>query len=115
MIKWKKLGRVFNPQEIKNISWLNEFAQAPATLIFDDFVRVYFSCRPKPDEKGQYVSYSAFVELNRKNLFEIIRVSKNPILKLGDMGTFDEFGTYPTSVIRNGKEVRAYYGGWTRC
>ena len=31
--------------------WLAEFAQAPATLVFDDFVRVYFSCRPPPDAK----------------------------------------------------------------
>ena len=28
---------------------------------------------------------------------------------------FDEFGTYPVSVIRHGDEVRAYYAGWTRC
>ena len=38
-----------------------------------------------------------------------------PILPLGALGTFDEFGTYPVSVIRDGDEVRAYYGGWTRC
>ena len=46
---------------------MTEFAQAPSTLVFDDFLRVYFSCRPSPDQKGQYVSYSAFVDLNRKN------------------------------------------------
>ena len=115
MFAWKKLGRVFNPLEIKGRKWLNEFAQAPSVLIFDKFVRVYFSCRPEPDAKGQYVSYSAYVDLNRTNLFEIIHVSENPILDLGELGTFDEFGTYPTSVIRNGKSVIAYYGGWTRC
>jgi hypothetical protein len=36
-------------------------------------------------------------------------------MSLGGPGTFDEFGTYPTSVIRKGDEVWAYYGGWTRC
>ncbi len=115
MFKWKKLGIVFNPLDIKNKSWLKEFAQAPATLIFDQFVRVYFSCRPNPDENGQYVSYSAFVDLNRNNLFDILKICKEPILKLGDLGTFDEFGTYPTSVIRNNNDILAYYGGWTRC
>ena len=34
---------------------------------------------------------------------------------MGGLGEFDEFGTYPVSVIRNGDEVRAYYAGWTRC
>ncbi|MEI6696953.1 MAG: glycosylase [Bacteroidota bacterium] len=115
MFKWKKLGRVFNPIDIKDRPWLNEFAQAPCVLIFDKFVRVYFSCRPKPDENKQYVSYSAYVDLKRDNLFEIINVSNTPILSLGERGTFDEFGTYPTSVIRNGNEILAYYGGWTRC
>lgn len=115
MFVWKKEGRVFNPAEIKDKAWLKEFAQAPAVLVFDDFVRVYFSCRPPADENGQYVSYSAYVDLNRKNLFEIIKVSETPILKLGELGTFDEFGTYPVSVIRHEAKIRAYYAGWTRC
>ena len=37
------------------------------------------------------------------------------MLELGELGEFDEFGTYPVSVIRYGDEVRAYYAGWTRC
>lgn len=115
MFKWKKLGIVFNPFDIKDRFFLKEFAQAPATIIFDDYVRVYFSCRPYPDHNGQYVSYSAFVDLDRKNLFNIIRVSERPILELGQLGTFDEFGTYPVSVIKHDNEYRVYYGGWTRC
>lgn len=115
MFRWKKMGRVFDPREIKDRTWLNEFAQAPATLIFDDFVRVYFSCRPLADARGQYVSFSAFVDFDRKNLATILRVSENPIIKLGALGTFDEFGTYPVSIIRHNDEIRAYYAGWTRC
>jgi len=115
MFKWNKLGRIFNPKEVENVSWLNEFAQAPATLIFNDFIRVYFSCRPKPDKDGQFVSYSAFIDLDRKNLFNIINIAKEPVLNLGGKGCFDEFGTYPLSVIRQNDEIWGYYGGWTRC
>jgi len=115
MFKWKKLGRVFNPQDIKDVVWMKEFAQAPSVLIFDNFVRVYFSCRPLPDFESQYVSHAGYVDLSRDDLFEIRNVSRNPVLQLGERGTFDEFGTYPTSVIRYGSEIRAYYGGWTRC
>jgi predicted GH43/DUF377 family glycosyl hydrolase len=115
MFKWKKLGRIFNPQDVEGRSWLKEFAQAPCVLVFDDFVRVYFSCRPFPDKNRQYISYSAFVDLNRRNLFAIEHIAERPILDLGELGTFDEFGTYPVSVIRNGNEILAYYGGWTRC
>ncbi|HEY6489984.1 MAG: hypothetical protein WCC26_17450 [Terracidiphilus sp.] len=61
------------------------------------------------------MSYSAFVDLDRSNLFKIHRVAERPILSLGGLGEFDEFGTYPVSVIRDGDGVRAYYAGWTRC
>ncbi|QNA44982.1 glycoside hydrolase family protein [Lacibacter sediminis] len=115
MFQWKKIGRVFNPVEVTERAWLKEFAQAPSTLIYENFVRVYFSCRPPADEKGQYVSYSAFVDFKRDDLTQIVKVSDQPILKLGDLGTFDEFGTYPVSVIRYKSELRAYYAGWTRC
>jgi hypothetical protein len=113
---WEKLGVVFNPTTYDhNRKWMQEFAQAPATLIFDDFVRVYFSCRPPRDSNGQYVSYSAYLDLDRKNLMNIINVSEEPLMKLGKLGTFDEFGTYPVTVIQHGNEYRCYYAGWTRC
>lgn len=115
-MKWIKCGRVFNPVDIAGRpQWMHEYAQAPATLVFDDFVRVYFSCRPPRDADGQFVSYSAFVDLDRRDLFRIVNLAREPVLPLGELGTFDEFGTYPMSVIRRGDEVWAYYAGWTRC
>ncbi|MEO6364768.1 MAG: hypothetical protein ABIO38_01785 [Luteimonas sp.] len=115
MFHWKKLGQVFDPGTVTDRPWLKQFAQAPSVLLFERFVRVYFSCRPLPDASGQYCSYSGYVDLNRDNLFEILAVGDQPILALGGLGDFDEFGTYPVSVIRDGEDVLAYYAGWTRC
>lgn len=115
MFKWKKLGRIFIPQDVPDREWLKEYAQAPSTLVFDKFIRVYFSCRPLPDENGQYVSYTSYVDFDRDDLSKIVNISNAPILELGGIGTFDEFGTYPVSVIRREKDVLAFYGGWTRC
>lgn len=115
MFHWQKIGKVFNPQAVTGRDWLVEFAQAPASLLFDDFLRMYFSCRPAPDANGQYVSYSAYVDLDRRDPRKVLRVADQPILQLGGLGTFDEFGTYPVSVIRDGTMVRGYYAGWTRC
>src|SRR5712691_8465760 len=89
MFAWKKVARVFTPQDVDGRSWLKEFAQAPATLVFEDFVRVYFSCRPAADENGQYVSYSAYVDLDRADLCEVRNVARRPILSLGGLGEFD--------------------------
>lgn len=114
MFRWKKLGRVFIPQEVQGIEWMKDFAQAPSVIVFDDFIRVYFATRPLPKD-GQYISHSGYVDLDRKDFFKIREVSKIPILPLGELGCFDEFGTYPSSVIRNKDEFWVYYGGWTRC
>lgn len=116
MFKWKKLGRVFDPTKVENRPWIKEFAQAPATLIFDDFLRIYFACRPKRDPvTGQYVSYTAYVDVDKNDFKSIIRFADKPILELGDPGTFDEHGTYPTSLLRHNGQLVAYFGGWTRC
>jgi len=112
---WRKLGQLFDPTRMSTLPWMHHFAQTPATLIFDDFVRIYFCTRPPADEAGQFVSRIGYVDVERDDLFRIRRISPNPVLPLGDLGTFDEFGTNPVSVIRNGAEVRAYYAGWTRC
>lgn len=68
-----------------------------------------------PDQDGLALNYIGYVDLNRNNLFEVLNVSKNQVLKLGDIGEFDEFGTMPISVITDGERLLAYYGGWTRC
>jgi sucrose-6-phosphate hydrolase SacC (GH32 family) len=36
-------------------------------------------------------------------------------MDLGKRGTFDEFGTYPVSVIQDHSQIRAYFSGFTRC
>lgn len=115
MFHWKKIGKVFDPRLVTGRSWLQEFAQAPAAIVQGDAVRVYFSCRPPADSSGQYVSYSAWVDLDRNDLTRVVRVADQPILRLGDLGCFDEFGTYPVSVIETDKGLMAYYAGWTRC
>ena len=91
------------------------FAQAPDSLLLDDAVRIYFSCRPASDAQGNYVSYSGWVELDRSDLTRVLRVAEQPVLPLGGPGEFDQYGTYPISVARDGARVVAYYGGWTRC
>ena len=115
MFLWKKLGKVFAPQDVSGRPWMKEFAQAPSAIIFDEYVRIYFSCRPKPSSQGEYISYSAWVDLDRTDLSKVLRVAERPVLSLGGLGEFDEFGTYPISVIRVQNEIIAYYAGWTRC
>src|SRR6266550_563260 len=75
VLRWRKLGLVFSPQALpERPPWLAEFAQAPATLLFDDRVRVFFSCRPPVGPDGMYASRSAFVDLDRGDLTRVLCV-----------------------------------------
>ena len=114
MFKWQKLGKIFDPREHPRW-WLHEFAQAPATLLFDNLLRVYFSGRPAPDADGQYVSYTGFADFDRRDPMKLLRVSDEPVLSLGGLGCFDEHGVYPASFIRRGGYTLMYYAGWKRC
>jgi len=111
---WRKLGRVFDPREVA-LPWMKDFAQAPVALLLGDRVRVYFACRPDANAQGQFVSYMAFADFDPHDLTRRIGVAPGPVLALGDLGAFDEFGINPASVIPRGDEVWMYYAGWTRC
>lgn len=116
MFYWEKKGLVFNPAECKERPfWRWEFAQGENALLFDSFVRVYFCCREKPTKRGETVSRVSYVDLDKDNPMRILKICDRPVLELGERGTFDEFGTYPFSVIRKDNKIYGYYGGVTRC
>jgi len=110
---WRKLGLLFQPEG--RFTWMQDYAQVPTTLVLDDCLRVYFSCRPQRGADGSYLSYSAYVDLDREDPRRVLAVSPVPILGLGEVGTFDQFGVMAGSVLSVGDEVWLYYCGWTRC
>ena len=110
MFKWKKMGRVFAPENTQ--PWMHSHAQCPFPLEFDSFVRVYFATREKYNE-GMCRAYGGFVDLD-KSSFQVINISSQPLMDLGGIGEFDEFGSMPISVVRHNGEYLLYYVGWTR-
>lgn len=111
-MKWKKLGQIFNPTEHKLSNNCFEFAKSPQALIFDDFIRIYFSSIEK-DNTGKYLSQVSFVDFD-KNFKNIINISKNPVIELGGLGCFDEHGIFPINVVRDKEKILAYTTGWNR-
>ena len=112
-MKWKKLGQIFNPSQHKLPNGCVAYAQSPQALVFDDFVRIYFSTRSVDPENGKYLSHIAFVDM-RKNFRDVICVSNNTVIPLGELGCFDEHGIFPMSVMRHGDAVYGYTCGWNR-
>ncbi len=46
-MKWKKLGKIFDPTDHSLPNGCVEFAQSPQALVCADFIRVYFSTRKR--------------------------------------------------------------------
>src|SRR3972149_8611846 len=111
-ITWKKLGRVFKADS--QHSWMDSHTTPIAAVCLDDRIRLYFSTRPKPDHKGNYVSLSSFLDVDRDDPTRILMIHNRPILPLGAYGTFDEFGVMVTDVVREGDRFYLYYAGWQR-
>lgn len=111
-MRWIKKGLIFDPSKHKLYNNCNEFAQSPQTLVFDDFVRIYFSTR-NTDERGQYLSHIAFVDMST-DLEKILDISSEAIIELGSLGNFDEHGIFPFSPFQDVNRILAYTCGWSR-
>jgi hypothetical protein len=112
-MKWEKVGQIFNPLDHKLLNNCKEFAQSPQTLIFDDFIRIYFSTRQKDESNGKYLSHIAYVDFNT-SFDKIINISQKPVIALGELGCFDEHGIFPINILKHKDKIFAYTCGWNR-
>ncbi len=111
-MKWKRLGKIFDPTEHVLPNHCVEFAQSPQTLVLGDRVRVYFSTRER-DSVGKYLSHVAYADFSR-DMRGLLGVSAHTLLPLGGLGSFDEHGIFPFNVLKDGDRVLAYTTGWNR-
>jgi predicted GH43/DUF377 family glycosyl hydrolase len=107
------MGRIFSPDG--RYPWMHSHAQNPSVLVLEDRVRVYFNCRAAKGTDGNTVAQASFVDLARDDPGRVIAVNDRPVLPLGELGTFDQFGVMIGNVVAVGSEVWAYYVGWSRC
>ncbi|WP_310452405.1 hypothetical protein [Sulfuritalea sp.] len=115
MFHWTHIGKIFDPQALQPYSWMMEYAQCPTPFLLDaNTVRVIISTRPQRGTDGLYVSRPGYVDLLRRDFRRILAISPEPLLDLGDPGSFDEFGIMPSTLVQNGDVAYLYYTGWTR-
>lgn len=113
-MKWVKRGKIFDPTEYDLPNGCVDYAQSPQALVFDNFVRVYFSTRTK-DSVGKFLSHVCYVDFS-KDLSEVIDICSSPVIPLGALGDFDEHGIFPMNVVRDkdSDNILAYTTGWNR-
>lgn len=113
IMKWRKLGKIFNPLDFNLPNGCQEFAQSPQVLLFDKYIRIFFSTRQKDEETGKFLSHVAFVDFTL-DFKTILKVSDKTVISLGGLGGFDEHGIFPINVLRHEDKIYAYTCGWNR-
>lgn len=111
MFKWEKKGLIFSPSG--HSEWMYSHAQCPFTFDFGDYIRIYFSTR-EAYKDGMSRAYGGWVDVDKNDLKKVIRIADKPMLELGQIGEFDEFGSMPNSIVKVGEEYYLYFCGWTR-
>lgn len=104
-MKWRKLGRVFVPDGSKK--WMTSHAYLPTPVLIDNKFRIYIGFW---DELG--VKRIGFVDVSANDPTKILRVSEEPCLDVGEVGTFDSDGVGPSYVFLNKGVICLYYFGW---
>jgi hypothetical protein len=105
---WKKSGFIYKCA-------VGDFFKSHTTrpipfLISEERLRIFFSSRDKND-----IPYPTFIDVDPSDPQRILHVNESPMMKLGRMGTFDDSGVTPVSILSKGVEQPLmYYVGWKR-
>jgi|694.fasta_scaffold56764_7 hypothetical protein len=94
---WIKKGNIFN----------DHHSQVPVIDEYEKFYRIYYSTRIN----GK--SNPMFIDVDKETPNKILKRSNEPILKLGEKGSFDWAGIMPTEIITIGDKKYLYYIGWS--
>lgn len=93
---WEKIGNIYSASH----------AQVPVVLNKNYSWQIFYSNRVNGKSLPNYI------EIQKSNL-QVTKQVTNPIISLGNRGTFDWAGIMPTSIITVGSELFLYYIGWS--
>lgn len=107
-MNWIKKGLIYCPDGTQAWNQKKYAHVVCADNSNPDIFRLYYSAR---DAQGR--CQASFIDLNPNNLSEVIYEHPEPILDLGEPGTFDDCGIMPTWFLNHQEEKWLYYIGWT--
>lgn len=106
-MKWHKLGVVWKPDG--SLDWARTHAMGPTPYrLNDDVIRVYLTCL---DDKGR--GRPGYVDVSSADPTKVLNVSTQPLLDIGEPGTFDDNGMVLLSIVPVDEQtVYMYYAGF---
>lgn len=108
-MKWHKGGLVYAPSG--DLWWAKSYATIPTVDVIDDqTIRVYFASL----DENRY-GRIGYVDLDADDPKHILYETPEPVLDIGELGTFDDSGVNASCVINVMGRKYLYYIGWQRC
>lgn len=105
---WNKIGIIYCPNNEN--SWSNNSFMTPVAVnLNDEIIRIFGGVR---DRSG--ISRLTFIDVKASNPLEVINISKNPVLDIGENGCFDDNGVILGDIKKIDDEYRMYYIGFQK-
>ena len=103
---WTKLGRIFKTN--RNLNWMSSYSSVPFALpLNESLIRIFFSPRDYQNR-----SHVAWLEININEPTKVLRLCREPFLKPGVIGSFDDCGVMPSWISAYEGKYWFYYIGW---
>ncbi len=106
-MEWVKKGLIYCAD--KDSEWRYQWAILPTPILINNKIKVFIGFCDKDN-----VSRIGYVDVNPDNPSEIIEISMNPVLDIGQNGCFDDNGVVPISILNENGEIRLYYIGFQK-
>jgi len=108
-MRWTKRGLIYAPRG--DLWWAKSYATVPTADVIDaQIIRVYFASL----DENRY-GRIGYVDLDAENPQRILYETKEPVLDIGELGTFDDSGVPPSCIVNVAGKKYLYYTGWQRC
>ena len=108
---WEKLGQIWAPSG--DVSWAQSHAQLPIVqVVAPDRWWVYVSTRDTAGKSRIGRVVLDVGELATSDQVRVCHFEPEPVLSLGEPGTFDDSGVMPAWLMQVGDSIWLYYIGW---
>lgn len=107
-MKWIKNGFIYKPDN--DFTWSKTHAQVPVAdfIELNNTIKIYFATR---DDRGR--GQIGFIIVDADKPQNIQEIGSEPVLSLGELGTFDDSGVMPSWIINHDNGDKwMYYIGW---
>lgn len=106
-MKWEKKGLIYESD--KRLWWQQKYSILPTPVLLDNCIRVYFATTCK-----ESIGRITYIDLDKENPSKIIYKHEDFIIDKGEIGSFDENGLNPSSIIHKNNKWYLYYAGYQR-